>query len=572
MASGGQPQTPALLHGGNLAAAALQDAGVDVVFTLSGGHVFPLYDGCVAAGIRLVDTRHEQTAGFAAEGWAKVTRRPGVAALTAGPGVTNGVSAITSAFFCGSPLVVIGGRAPAARWGSGSLQEVDHVPIVAEVTKRATTAAKTGDIEAEVAASLAAAASAPRGPCFGDIPVDQFFDKAARVGGAAGSTGSTGGVGSGGAAGGDAAAGRSPDPDALRRVAKLLADAERPVIMAGAGVYWERAEGGLRELAEAAAVPVLMNGLGRGTLPASHPLAFSRARSAALREADLVVAAGVPLDFRLGFGQFGGGARIVHLVEHLSLIATHVELAGAAAGPLAAVFAGIVAAGVEPADAAGRKEWAARLAADETARREKEQETLRSTADPIHPARIYGELRARMEPDAVVVVDGGDFGSYAGKFVDSETAGSFLDPGPYGCLGTGPGYGLAARLAAQADGRPDRQVFLMLGDGAAGFSLMDFDTLVRHEAPVVAIVGNNGIWGLEKHPMRALYGYDVVAELRPGTRYDQVVTALGGHGELVTDPAEIGPAIDRALASGVPALVNVLTDPADVYPRSSALM
>jgi acetolactate synthase-1/2/3 large subunit len=171
-----------------------------------------------------------------------------------------------------------------------------------------------------------------------------------------------------------------------------------------------------------------------------------------------------------------------------------------------------------------------------------------------------------------VVVDGGDFGSYAGKYVDSETPGSFLDPGPYGCLGTGPGYALAARLAAQAEGRPDRQVFLMLGDGAAGFSLMDFDTLVRHEAPVVGVVGNNGIWGLEKHPMRALYGYDVVAELRPGTRYDQVVEALGGHGELVTDPAEIGPALDRALAAGVPALVNVLTDPADVYPRSSALM
>jgi acetolactate synthase-1/2/3 large subunit len=545
------------VHGGILAAGALKEAGVDVVFTLSGGHIFPLYDGCVAAGIRLVDTRHEQTAGFAAEGWAKVTRRPGVAALTAGPGITNGLSAITSAFFCGSPLVVIGGRAPAARWGSGSLQEVDHVPIVAEVTKRAVTAATTGDIEAEVAASLAAAAAAPRGPCFVDIPVDQFFDKAA--------------PGSSGASGG-AAADRSPDPDALARVAKLIAGAERPVIMAGAGVYWERAEGGLRELAEAASVPVLMNGLGRGTVPASHRLAFSRARSVALREADLVVAAGVPLDFRLAFGHFGGGARVAHLMEHPSMVATHVELAGSAAGDLSAVSGGIVAAGVEPADAAGRKEWVARLTADETARREKEQATLQSTADPIHPARIYGELRARLEPDAVVVVDGGDFGSYAGKLVDSETPGSFLDPGPYGCLGTGPGYALAARLAAVAEGRADRQVFLMLGDGAAGFSLMDFDTLVRHEAPVVAIVGNNGIWGLEKHPMQALYGYDVVAELRPGTRYDEVVTALGGHGELVTDPAEIGPAIDRALASGMPALVNVLTDPADVYPRSSSLM
>jgi acetolactate synthase-1/2/3 large subunit len=544
------------VHGGTLAARALQEAGVDTVFTLSGGHIFPLYDGCVAAGIRLIDTRHEQTAGFAAEGWAKVTRRPGVAALTAGPGITNGMSAITSAFFCGSPMVVIGGRAPAARWGAGSLQEVDHVPIVAEVTKRAVTAQKTGDIYTEVAACLAAAADAPRGPAFVDIPVDQFFDRAAPPQESFGQP----------------AEGRTPDPDALARVAKLLADAERPVIMAGAGVYWDGAEGALEELAEASGAPVLMNGLGRGTLRASHLLAFSRARSTALRKADLVVAAGVPLDFRLGFGQFGGGARVVHLVEHPSLVATHVELAGSAAGNLSAVFRGVVAAGVEAADPRARAEWIADLSADETARREKEEETLRSRADPIHPARIYGELRARLEPDAVVVVDGGDFGSYAGKLIDTETPGAFLDPGPYGCLGTGPGYGLAARLAARAEGRPDRQVFIMLGDGAAGFSLMDFDTLVRHDAPVVAIVGNNGIWGLEKHPMQALYGYDVVAELRPGTRYDQVVTALGGYGELVSDPAEIGPAIDRALASGMPALVNVLTDPADVYPRSSSLM
>jgi len=544
------------VHGGNLAAGALKDAGVEVVFTLSGGHIFPLYDGCVTAGIRLVDTRHEQTAGFAAEGWAKVTRQVGVAALTAGPGITNGLSAITSAFFCGSPMVVIGGRAPASRWGSGSLQEVDHVPIVAEVTKRAATANKTGDISTEVAASLLAAVSAPRGPAFVDIPIDQFFDRAAPPA----------------APPGEAGEDRSPDGDALARVAKLIADAERPVIMAGAGVYWDHAEGALEQLAEAAGVPVLMNGLGRGTLRASHLLAFSRARSLALRKADLVIAAGVPLDFRLAFGQFGGGARVVHLMEHPSQIAGHVELAGSAAGNLSAVFRGIVAAGVEASRPKARAEWVADLSADETARREKEEETLRSPADPIRPARIYGELRDRLEPDAVVVVDGGDFGSYAGKLIDTETPGAFLDPGPYGCLGTGPGYGLAARLAAQAEGRPDRQVFLMLGDGAAGFSLMDFDTLVRHEAPVVGIVGNNSIWGLEKHPMQALYGYDVVAELRPGTRYDQVVEALGGYGELVTDPAEIGPAIDRALASGAPALVNVITDPADVYPRSSALM
>jgi acetolactate synthase-1/2/3 large subunit len=560
--SGGQSATPEYVHGGVLATRALQAAGVEVVFTLSGGHIFPLYDGCVNAGIRLVDVRHEQTAGFAAEGWAKVTRRPGVAAVTAGPGVTNSVSALTGAWSCGSPMVVIGGRAPAARWGAGSLQEVDHVPIVAEVTKRAVTARKTADIGVEVAASLAAATTAPRGPCFVDVPMDQFFDRAPAPPPGAFDPGADPGVGRD----------RTPDPDVLARVAKLLAEAERPVIMAGAGVYWDGAEAALEELAEAAGIPVLMNGLGRGTLRASHLLAFARARSLALRQADLVVAAGVPLDFRLGFGQFGGGARVVHLVEHPSQVAGHVELAGAVAGDLSAVFRGLVAAGVEAADRRARAEWLADLSADETARREKEEETLHSPADPIHPARVYGELRARLEPDGVVVVDGGDFGSYAGRFIDTETPGSFLDPGPYGCLGTAPGYGLAARLAAVAAGRPDRQVFLMLGDGAAGFSLMDFETLVRHQAPVVAIVGNNGIWALERVAMRMLYGYDVVAEFRPGIRYDEVVTALGGHGELVSSPEEIGPAIDRALAAGVPALVNVLTDPADVYPRSSSLM
>lgn len=534
-------------HGGHFAAEALRRHGVDVVFTLSGGHLFPLYDGCVAAGIRLVDTRHEQTAAFAAEGWAKVTRRPGVAALTAGPGVTNGMSALAGAHLNGSPMVVIGGRAPEGRWGSGSLQELDHLPLVAPVTKRAVTAGSTPGVAAEVAASLSAAATPPRGPCFVDVPMDVFFGRA---------KGPEPEVAL-------ADRGGDPDPEALSRVAKLVAEARRPVVVAGAGVYWEGAEGALRELAEAARVPVLMNGLGRGTLPAGHELALSRARSAALREADLVVVVGAPLDFRLGFGAFPGGARVVHLVEDASLLAGHVDLAASAASDLSLVLRG-VAAGAGAAD--NREEWVERLQAEERARREAEEPALSQDATPVPPARIYGELRRRLEPDAVVVVDGGDFGSYAGKYVDTHTPGCFLDPGPYGCLGSGLGYALAARLA-----HPGRQVFLLLGDGAAGFSLMDFDTLVRHGAPVVAIVGNNGIWGLERHHMRLFYGYDVVAELRPGTRYDQVVEALGGHGELVTEAQEVGPALDRALAAGVPALVNVLTDPEDVYPRSTVL-
>ena len=189
---------------------------------------------------------------------------------------------------------------------------------------------------------------------------------------------------------------------------------------------------------------------------------------------------------------------------------------------------------------------------------------LASDADPVHPARIYGELLKVLDDDAVVIGDGGDFVSFAGKYIEPRRPGGWLDPGPFGCLGTGLGYAIAARLA-----RPSAQVVLLLGDGAAGFSLMDADTLVRHRLPVVIVCGNNAGWGLERHPMRAIYGYDVAADLQPGCRYDEVVRALGGAGELVTAAADIAPALRRAFTADVPYLVNVVTDPEVAYPRST---
>jgi len=535
--------------GGRLAAETLRRHDIDTLFTLSGGHLFPLYDGCVKTGIRLVDTRHEQTATFAAEGWAKVTRRPGAAALTAGPGVTNGVSAITSAYLNGTPMLVVGGRAPQRRWGAGSLQELDHVPIVASITKHAATAAAPERIPELVDAALRAARTPHRGPTFVDIPLDAWGVAAATVPDAPEP---------------DALAGAAPDPDAIAAVAKLVAEADRPVLMVGADVFWARGEDALRAFAEAARLPVFANGLGRGLLPADHELAFSRVRGAAFGEADLVVVAGAPLDFRLGFGRFGD-ARVAHLADSPAGVAANVELAASASGDLARILAALAdATRRSPGD--DRNAWVARLRDEEQARRAAEVNDLESDASPIRPTRVYGELRRRLDRDAIVIGDGGDFVSYAGKYVDSFEPGGFLDPGPYGCLGTGSGYALAAALA-----HPGRQVAVMWGDGALGFSLGDLDTLVRFGADVVGIVGNNGIWGLEKHPMQLIYGYDVVAELRPGTRYDEVMTALGGHGELVTEPGEIGPALDRAFATPGPSLVNVLTDPADAYPRSSNL-
>ncbi|HSO95045.1 MAG TPA: acetolactate synthase [Acidimicrobiia bacterium] len=538
---------------GHLAAATLQAHDVDTVFTLNGGHLWPLYYGCAERGVRLVDTRHEQTAAFAAEGWAKVTRRVGVAALTAGPGVTNGVSAITTAFLNGSPVTVIGGRAPQARWGSGSLQELDHVPIVASVTKQAGTAGAPDEVPGRLDAALRAARTPHRGPTFVDVPLDCWGPSDAAVPDPPDPS---------------TLAGDPPDPDALAQVARLVGRAHRPVLMAGADVYWAGADAEVGAFADAARIPVFVNDMARGVIPADDPLAFSRARGLAFAEADLVIVGGTPLDFRLGFGVFGDAA-VVHLRDAEPRTPTTAAVTAEVTGDLRRTFAALAEHAPPHSDGtarAAREDWLTRLRADERTHRAADEPRLGSATTPIDPVRVYGELRRRLERDAIVVGDGGDFVSYAGRYIDTFTPGGFIGPGPYGCLGAGMGYALGAALAS-----PDRQVVALFGDGALGFTLGDLDTLARHAVNVTVIVGNNGIWGLEKHPMQLLYGEDLVADLAPETRYDLAAAALGMSGELVRDPAELGAALDRALADPGPTLVNVLTDPADAYPRRSNL-
>ncbi len=554
------PERPAVTHGGAQAVAAARAHGAQTMFTLSGGHIFPVYDGAVKAEppMPIIDVRHEQTAVFAAEATARLTRTPGFAVLTAGPGVTNGISAITTAYFNGSSVVVLGGRAPDYRWGSGSLQEFDHPALLAPITKRASTEHDAARVGVSVSEAFALATARHRGPVFLDVSLEALFgsqqpaDLPARAD-----------------PGTQAGQVELPDDEQLDRIAKLLAAASRPVLVLGSDVWLDGGQDAARAAAEELRLPVITNGQGRGILPAGHDLLMTRARSIAFGEADLVIVAGTPLDFRLGYGEFGGKngaeARVVHVADAASQIARHRPLAGAAAGDLGAVFTGLVAAAKRAGLAAPwRADWLPRLAASRDAAIASDAPLLASDARPIHPMRVYGELARLLEADAVVIGDGGDFVSYAGKYIEPSRPGGWLDPGPYGCLGTGLGYAIAARIA-----RPAAQVVLLLGDGAAGFSLMDVDTLVRHRLPVVMICGNNGIWGLEKHPMRALYGYDVAADLQPECRYDQVVAALGGAGELVTEPGQIGPALRRAFDSTVPYLVNIATDPAIAYPRST---
>jgi acetolactate synthase-1/2/3 large subunit len=540
--------TSQTVHAGRLIARRLKASGVETVFTLSGGHLFSIYDGCRDEGIRLIDTRHEQTAAFAAEGWSKVTRSPGVAALTAGPGVTNGMSAMAAAQQNQSPLVILGGRAPAQRWGMGSLQEIDHVPFVAPLARFAATAGSADDAGRLVDEALRAAVGAPSGVGFVDFPMDHAFSMADDDGRPGVLTGLP--------------SAPAPDGTQLDRAAGLLAAAQRPVIMAGTNVWWGHGEGALLHLAGERRIPVLMNGMARGSVPADHPLAFSRARAKALREADLALVVGVPMDFRLGFGGVFGAQTQLVVADRVRPQRPHpLPVAAELYGDLTSILTGLAASG-----GPDHRDWIAELRTAETTARESEKAELADDRVPLHPMRVYAQLAPLLDRDAIVAIDAGDFGSYAGRVIDSYLPGCWLDSGPYGCLGSGPGYALAAKLA-----RPDRQVVLLQGDGAFGFSGMEWDTLARHGVAVVSVVGNNGIWGLEKHPMEALYGYSVVAELRPGTRYDEVARALGGHGELVCEPAELRPALERAFASGLPSVVNVLTDPSVAYPRRSNL-
>lgn len=542
-------------HAGELAVGVARAHGVETMFTLSGAHVFPMYDGAVKAEppMRLLDVRHEQTAAFAAEATGKLTRVPGLAVLTAGPGVTNGASAIAQAQFAGSPMVVVGGRSPQGRWGTGALQELDQPPILAPISKSAKTLMTAGDVIGGMDEAFSLAGSPHRGPVFVDVPMDEFYNSA-----------------SGTMPSGERPRGAQPDTDAIEQIAGVLRSAQRPVLILGTDVWADGAEEAALRLVEGTGIPAITNGMGRGVIPGGHPLLVTKARGHALGSADVVVVVGTALDFRLGYGQFGGPdknpdgafAKVVHIADSPGQISTHADLAASVAGDLTLVLDGLHAA--LDRDRPAYDSWASQLADTVRAANDKDRELLTAEADPVHPARIYGELVPRLADDAVVIGDGGDFVSFAGKFVEPKRPGCWLDPGPYGCLGAGLGAAIAARLA-----RPSSQVVLLLGDGAAGFSLMDVDTLVRHNLPVVMVMGNNSAWALEKGPMQMLYGYDVIADLAPRTAYDDVVKALGGAGETVTDPRQIGAAMDRAFAADVPYLINVITDVEAGYPRST---
>ncbi len=528
------------LDGGTLVGKALKKEGVPYLFTLWGDHMTPAMRGCDQEGIKIIDVRHEQAAGHAAEGWARVTGKPGVAMVTAGPGVTNIFTALANAFYSGSPILVLAGRSPINSNEKSPLQEMDHLEFVRPVTKWARTVYEAKRIPEYISIAFRHALAGRPGPVLLELPMDVLdapveeadvvFPEPARS-----RTGSN----------------VPGNLELVRQAAELLRKAERPAIIAGNTVYWSQAAAELKQFIEILQAPIYLNGMGRGCISPDHPLFFTYSRRFAFSQADVSLLIGTAIDFRLNYGEppfFHPKTRVIQIdidqteIGHNRLV--DVGIMGDAKEVVRQLLTEL--------NSAGTKDHSGWLKKVRDCEQQKEQgflSFLNSDATPIHPLRLLKEVRDFLDRDAVVVGDGGDIVSSAARILKIHHPGHWLDPGRLGCLGVGAGFALAAKLA-----RPDKQVLIIHGDGAFGFSAMEFDTMVRHKIPVVSVIGNNQGWSTvpqgSRPPGRCL----------GSARYEEVVKALGGYGEFVERPEQIRPALERAFACGLPAVLNVMID------------
>lgn len=535
----------AKVNGGDLVVRTLKREGVRQLFALSGGHIDTIFDACIDEGIRIIDTRHEQAAVHMADGWARVTRQPGVAAVTAGPGVVDAVPGVAVAYHGGAPVVLLGGRSSIEGIEQGRLQDMDQAELLRPITKWSKTVFDTRRIPEYVATALRHACSGRPGPVFLEIPVDVISREV------------------------DDADARIPeryrtnarpygDPEAIRQAMLLLASAQRPVIVAGSGVWWSQAGEELLSLAETAGIPVLTRNMARGIVPDDHPLAVGF-HPIALMQADALLVVGTRLDFTIGYGRpplFAENAKVIQVDVEQRDLGKNRELDVGIVGDARAVLSQLVAEAKQRSFAVDPG-WPSVVKMTRDAWRSALSEGMNSNASPIHPVRLCREVSSFLDRDAIVISDGGDIAGFTLQVFDANSCPSVVWVGSFGHLGVGIPYAIAAKLAY-----PDRQVVVMCGDGTFGLNGMEFDTAIRHKTPFVCVISNDGAWGMIKHDQEQRYGCDRVIGCELGvTRYDKVVEALGGYGEFVERPEDVQPALRRAFESGLPACINVATDP-----------
>ena len=529
------------MHGGRVVARALAQEGVSHLFTLCGGHIQAIYDGCLDEGIRVVDFRHEQAAAHAAEGWARATGRPGVAAVTAGPGVTDAVTAVANAQRAQTPMILIGGQGPRQFLEMGSLQEMDHVGLMKTITKWSISVPESRRLAEFVSIAFRKATTGVPGPVFLEMPLDVLMDSPDdsetnfplfyRTEAAPGG-----------------------DPEYIQRAAELLSTAQRPMALVGSQWWWSRYRDALYTFRDTFKLPIFVNGMARGALRPDDPYFFSRCRAQALKDADVIVIFGTPLDFRIGYG------RPPRIPEESWLIQVDLDPSeiGRNRGVQVGIHGDIGLTMKQMAEAAGhvsadRPEWLASLRRAEDKAWGAMQAEMASDSIPINPLRMCAELAPFIDDKTIVIGDGGDIVATGANVFKMQRPGQWMDPGPLGTLGIGPSYAMAAKLA-----RPDHRVLVLYGDGSFGLNGMEFEAAARQNIPFVGVIGNDAGWTQIRRGQVQLYGEDrAPATGLAYTRYEKMVEALGGYGEWVERPEDIGPAVERAFASGKPALVNV---------------
>ena len=533
------------VHGGQLAARALKQAGVEVIFTLPGGHIMPLYDGCLDEGIRIIAVRHEQAATHAADAWARCNPgQIGVAAITAGPGVTDGVTGIANAWRANSPILVFGGQGPFSQLRKGSLQEMDHLGVVRPITKFCDAVYQTERIPEFIELAIRHAVSGIPGPAYLEIPIDvwngqfewedvylpRIRTEPARL---------------------------SPDRDEVRKAIEILETAERPMLMAGTSLKWSRGAAAMNHFIVETHIPTYTNGMARGSVPVDSPEFLNRSRRDAMKQIDCIVLAGTLLDFRMRFGaSIPADAKIIQLEMDATLIGQNRQADVALVGNLGCSFELLSEEMKNRGTKLDFSGWRGQLREIEDAAEAEVQANLDSDESPLDPQRMLREVRDWLATldDPIVIGDGGDIVATAAKILPVNGEGAWMDPGPLGTLGVGMPFGIAAQLT-----HPGRRVVIIYGDGSFGLNGFEFDTAVRFGLPVIGIVGNDAAWGQMMRPQGALMGWDRLdGTLLSRTRYDKVVEALGGYGELVERPEELRPALERAAQSGLPACVNVM--------------
>lgn len=540
------------ISGGHLVAKALNAEGVDVIFTLCGGHIIDIYDGCVDEGIDVVDVRHEQVAAHAADAYARITRKPGCAVVTAGPGTTDALTGVANAFRAESPMPLIGGQGSLNQHKMGSLQDLPHVDIMSPITKFAATVPDTSRVADMVSMAFRETRNGAFGPSFLEIPRDDILDgsvpvEQAIIPEAGRYSASTKSIG---------------DPASIEALAELLARAEKPCVLLGNQVWTSRGTDAAIEFLRTLNIPTYMNGSARGTLPPNDPHHFHLSRRYAFNEADVIIIVGTLFDFRMGYGRrLPKDAIVVQIDMDYGTVGKNRDIDLGLVGDPGAILSAVTQASSGRPRSNDRKAWFDELRAQEDAAYQKRLPRQLSDANPIHPLRLAHEINEFLTEDSIYIGDGGDIVTFSGGVLQPKSPGHWMDPGPLGTLGVGIPFVLGAKYA-----RPDKEVVALFGDGAFSLTGWDFETLVRYNLPFVGIVGNNSSMNQIRYGQEQKYGADRgrVGNTLGNVRYDEFARMLGGHGEEVRDPADIAPALQRAHESGKPSLINVWVDP-DVY-------